>query len=1737
MKSTPGPDQIRYLRFRLPLFAWLVIIILCRHHPMMAEGTKELNSNFIQSTELFLCNDFTNHCSSGAGIRSNFASYDATQSAADADRLYFVTLNASEVVFLGFKGGGLNSPATPARHIVYRIRNLAGTIVQAEQNLPTAGTGYISTFNQALNGPNQLPSPPITAGYDALVFTPPSPGTYYIEFSVRRNDNNNFYIGTFNLSLVDITVGNTATHSAKPGRLYSKTWQFEESSSFYGKTYIFSDDGIVTSAQFTGMQGGHWIQYCNQTGCGNSSATWLTNRKSMYHQQALFPQYKIFLNQPDPAIFPPATTLGQIIPPLPYGVQNCTTGHILFHVNVDKAGNAELNLVFPPPYQPRTLAQAVVTGDNVFDWDGLDGTTPVGLPVPNNTNIQFTVEYINGLTNLPLYDVEGNDYGFTIALVSPSGTTPAVYWDDTNIPSGTSNTNPPGCTSPPGCHVWASAGGGGFGDLNTMNTWWYNVSTVTAPATIVTHRGSQTLTFNQSPPQNFCPNTSNVVFSVTPEINTTLYHWSYNPPAGVTISQATPASNTVSVSFGPTAASGTLQVYGTNANCPSPGPTSSLPVTILAAPVPTITGLNSVCTGQAGVVYNTEAGKTNYQWNVSAGGTITAGGTSTSNSVTVTWNTAGSQSVSVSYQSGTPPCTAAAPTVYPVIVNPRPVPTISGNTLVCVGTAGVVYATETGKLNYVWNISSGGTITAGGNSTSNSVTVTWTTTGAKTVSVSYTNPGTNCTAVSPTVLNVTVNSLPSPTFLSGSTSVCRGVPGNVYATEAGMTNYVWAVTGGTITAGGTSTSNTATVTWNTAGTQSISINYTYPSSTCTAPAPTILNVTVKPLPTPSFVGGNNSVCEGSAGNTYTTQAGMTGYIWLVTGGIITAGGGLNNNFATITWTAAGMQSVSINYTDPATNCTAVNPAVFPVTVKPLPVPWFTGGPASVCLNSAGSVYSTQPEMTSYTWNVTGGTITAGGGPSDPSVTVTWTAAGSQSVAVGYTNPSTQCTAAAPAVMNVNVLQLPEPSFVAGAGQVCLGSAGNVYQTQPGMLNYTWTVTGGTITAGGGAGDYAVTVTWTTAGMQSVGVSYTSPFTGCSAAAPVIFPVNVMTLAQPTISGPAAACVNVAGILYNTEPGMSNYTWTVPGGVMLPGPTPESISVNWTAIGTHTITLTYNGPNGCSTGVPAEQAVIVNTVPAPTITGPTVICSGIPATYQTENGMMGYAWTFSEGGTVTGGGTSSDPSITVNWTIPGPQEVTVNYALGTGCTAPGPSVINVTVNPSTTPVILQSPDGQVCLNATATYTVQPGMSSYLWAISSGGIITSPVNGNTISVLWNTPGPGWVTANFTNPDGCTAPSPAQATLTVNPLPVTTITTQSGPHCESAAHEFQVPPDPSCTFTWSVAPASSGMVSTGQGTNGVMILWQVAGNALVSVTGTNNTTGCSTSASHPVTVHPSPNPVFTPCFDLFTTPNARKFTLRGASPFLAGQGIFTGNHVSLDATTGFYQFDPLGAAPGAYPVTYTYTNTFGCAGSPPPVIITIQNSAFICGGPLTDIRDGKSYTTSMIGGRCWMTENLDAGTVIDSSLPSTDNCITEKYCQPMDAGCTEYGGLYQWNELMRYGYTTAGQGICPPEWHVPSEPEWQSLLAALGTGVNPPDGVAGHYLKDPFLANGFHALLTGLLYHNHSWAFNSTALAGSMFWTNTLSPGGSPVARGVNSYNPGTSWYAGTPGNAFSLRCVKD
>ena len=374
----------------------------------------------------------------------------------------------------------------------------------------------------------------------------------------------------------------------------------------------------------------------------------------------------------------------------------------------------------------------------------------------------------------------------------------------------------------------------------------------------------------------------------------------------------------------------------------------------------------------------------------------------------------------------------------------------------------------------------------------------------------------------------------------------------------------------------------------------------------------------------------------------------------------------------------------------ASGCGTVSTNTVTITVNPLPVPTITG-PASVCVYSAGNVYTTQAGMTNYIWTVSaGGTISAGTGTN--AITVTWTASGAQTVSVIYTN-SNGCTADPPTVYNVTVNPLPVPTINFYNNNPCVGSTGNQFYTEAGMSNYVWTISaGGQITAG--QGTYNITVTWILPGLQTISVSYTNT-NGCTAVTPGTYMCVVNPLPNPAgfITGSAEVCAGENGVAYSVDPvpNATSYTWTLPAGATIAtGAGTTSITVNF---GANAVSgdITVAGTNDCGNGTPSPPfAVTVNPLPDPagTITGTSPVCqgaTGVIYSVSTIANATGYVWTVPPGATIVGG--NNTKQITVNFSLTATSGTVTVYgtnSCGNGAVSPP---FNVTVNPKpATPVI-------------------------------------------------------------------------------------------------------------------------------------------------------------------------------------------------------------------------------------------------------------------------------------------------------------------------------------------------------------------------------------------------------------------------------------------------------------------
>ena len=168
---------------------------------------------------------------------------------------------------------------------------------------------------------------------------------------------------------------------------------------------------------------------------------------------------------------------------------------------------------------------------------------------------------------------------------------------------------------------------------------------MTGSVSLVACSSTSTLNVNVSPSTLALTGSSAVCPSSTPYTYTNTVGGSpqwyvSNPPLN---SLSAVNANTVDVQWG-TLFVGTQTLGVTNGG----GCTATKAVTVSQGPfaVP-IYGPATVCQGNS-ATYTTDPGNNNYSWGVD-GGSVSSG-SFTSNSVTVSWNTAGSKTVTLSYQ-------------------------------------------------------------------------------------------------------------------------------------------------------------------------------------------------------------------------------------------------------------------------------------------------------------------------------------------------------------------------------------------------------------------------------------------------------------------------------------------------------------------------------------------------------------------------------------------------------------------------------------------------------------------------------------------------------------------------------------------------------------------------------------------------------------------------------------------------------------------------------------------------------------------------------------------------------------------------------------------------------------------------------------------------------------------------------------------------------------------------------
>jgi len=589
-----------------------------------------------------------------------------------------------------------------------------------------------------------------------------------------------------------------------------------------------------------------------------------------------------------------------------------------------------------------------------------------------------------------------------------------------------------------------------------------------------------------------------------------------------------------------------------------------------------------------------------------------------------------------------------------------------------------------------------------------------------------------------------------------------------------------------------------------------------------------------------------------------------------------------------------------------------------LTVNPLPA---ADDDITICANQLP-----------YTWN--GQTITAGG-----------------NAVATFVSPSLLTGCDSTTTLNLTV----NPAITATENLTICSS----------QLPYTWN--GQTITAAGNA-----VATFT---MPSV-------VTGCDSTTTLnlaLYPDAIATV-TPTADAVCSGATT-AFALSSSTPG-TTFTWTV---------TPTNVSGASAGSGTsiaQVLTATTATPgtvvyaitpeaNGCA-GPQATATITVNPLPN-TIISPAndILCSGVSTGFALSSDVSDatYNWTVATtnvGGAAAGSGNNIAQTLTTTSAMQGTAVYTVT-AMANGC--PGPSTTaTVAVNPR--PVATATPAVQTICSGAATginLSADVTGSTFSWTVVQNGVSgASAGSGNQIAQLLNTTGTAQGTAVYTitpSANGCDG-TPVTVTITVNPLPVATVTPGAQSICSGGSTSLSLNADqPVTTFTWTVAAPGVTGATAGSG-NSITQTLSVATPTAATATYTIVPTAAACPGAPVqavVTVNPLPNAIATPSAETICSGNTTGIALSadvtgttytwtvtqsgvsGATP--ASGNAITQNLTATTTTTGTatYTITPsANSCPGA---SITAIATV----KPAPHATVTPNGEAICSGETTSLALG--------------------------------------------------------------------------------------------------------------------------------------------------------------------------------------
>ncbi len=208
------------------------------------------------------------------------------------------------------------------------------------------------------------------------------------------------------------------------------------------------------------------------------------------------------------------------------------------------------------------------------------------------------------------------------------------------------------------------------------------------------------------------------------------------------------------------------------------------------------------------------------------------------------------------------------------------------------------------------------------------------------------------------------------------------------------------------------------------------------------------------------------------------------------------------------------------------------------------------------------------------------------------------------------------------------------------------------------------------------------------------------------------------------------------------------------------------------------------------------------------------------------------------------------------------------------------------------------------------------------------------------------------------------------------------------------------------------------------------------------------------------------------------------------------------------------------------------------------------FTNGGGVSDI-DGTNYSTIIINGREWMKSNLKTTRYRDGSAIPTGLTNFSWQANRTSGAYAIYNNETNndetYGKLYNFYAVVDPKGLCPTDWHVPTDTEWTALIIFLGEANAAVGGVfaPGSQLKavsalwaspNPGATNesGFSALPGGIRDYFGDYINIGTE---ALFWSSSVYNSDDALCRSLDNLSGDAKRKIGKSHLGYSVRCLKD